>query len=210
MSKQPDREISNVQGHLAVLRVYPDGKEEPIIEGQNTITNRGKQAISRLVGGAYTGILTAEDWRPCVIILGNGELLAPETATDLAPASVITSLGGSGGDIPLSSYYWRNPNGKMDSSEISIVNDNELQIETLLGPGSPSGWLNDESSGATIAAGSIEEAGLYFMEGDPSAPYSGTAGNLFAYKTFESSIVYNSSTVEFSLLFRWTISFTNP
>jgi hypothetical protein len=212
VTTKPDTDISNVQGHLAVLKVYPGGSEELICEGRNTITDKGKAAFSRLLGAAYTGILTAEDWRPSVITLGSGAHASPAVA-EIATGIVtpIVSTGGSP-NVELSSFYWRDPgSSRMDGSEITIVNTHQLQIETELGKGEDAGGWLFEAGGAsariTGPAGSISEAGLFYLQG---SGFVGTATNMIAYKTFPAPIIYDSATADFSLLFRWTISFSNP
>lgn len=204
----PEKEISAVQGHLAVLKVYPDGREELVQEGKNTITNLGKQAFSRLLGAVYLGGLVADDWRPSVLTVGDaggpGGGLTPQGA---AIAVNIVQPITSGTGIALSSFNWRSTVGRMTStSEISIVNVNELQIETTLGIAEGAGnWLTSLEGGDTIA-GTIREAGLYYADG---ATFADTADHLIAYKTL-GDIGYSGSEVQFSLLFRWTISFANP
>lgn len=187
-------DVSGVKGHLAVYRVDADGNETLITEGKNTITDKGREYFSRIIGGLFTAG-DETDLRPFMFSFGDGTAHAtPAIQDDLV--SVIVSDG-----IALTSYNVLNRG--FNSTELSIVNSNQLQIEFTLVH--EDNWQNNSSSFAFNS--NIREAGL-FAEGIDALPASGhSPGEMIAYKSL--NVAYNSSETDFSILFRWTISFTN-
>lgn len=192
----PEGDVSGVKGHLAVYRVDADGNETLMTEGQNTITDKGREYFSRLIGGLFTSG-DETDLRPFAIAMGSGTPHAsPAAQTDL-----VTLIENNG--HALTSYNVLNQG--FNSTQLSIVNSNQLQIEFT---------LNDEASWAYTDGGTpfsynanITEAGL-FAEGISGVGSNGhSAGEMMAYKSL--TVAYNSAETDFSILFRWTISFTN-
>lgn len=199
----PEGDVSGVKGHLAVYRVDADGNETLMAEGQNTITDKGREYFSRLIGGIFaSGDDT--DHRPFAIAMGNGNEPSPAAAINLANLIYDNGVGAS--DLALTSY---NVLGQgFDSTQVSIVNSNQLQIEFTLPSvtNATTPWAIQGTPNFSYN-GQITEAGL-FAEGVSGVSTNGHSPNeMMAYKTF--NVNYDSTQGDFSILFRWTISFTN-
>lgn len=192
----PEGDVSGVKGHLAVYRVDAEGHEILMTEGQNTITDKGREYFSRLIGGLFTSG-DETDLRPFAISMGSGSPHAsPATQTDL-----VTLIENNG--HALTSYNVLNRG--FNSTELSIVNANQLQIEFTLV--NEAAWLYANGGNAFSYNANLTEAGL-FAEGLSGVGANGhSAGEMLAYKSL--TVAYNSAETDFSILFRWTISFTN-
>lgn len=212
-----DTDVSGVTGHLAVYRVYNDGSEELVMEGQNAITNNpGKVNISRLLGGLFAAG-DSTNHSVAILAVGNGSphltTADAEAANDLVAPISTTRTGADPAYVTSYTVLGRN----LNSNELTIVNTNQLQLEFTLGAsggaagGTPAAWDGHSASPYAQVSTNITEVGLFSNSTTPLStnPSGHSVGEMMAYKKLDSGIAYDSSETNFSILFRWTISFSN-
>ena len=200
---RPGVEFAPVNGNLTVLKKFNDGSEEVVFNDPNTITDFGRESFTRLISTNYASGLDVNDTRPSGIVLGSGTIAegSRPSATNLS-----AEITASGGGETLSSFWWKSSSTGtgselFDNSDITVVNGQDLQIETTL---SDEVWL---PGGSSYATSNVSEAGLFSYNNAAASPHT---GRMIAYKVFPSALTYNPAETNFSLLFRWTISFANP
>jgi len=214
-----DIDVSNVTGHLSVYRVYSDGREELMTEGNNAITNFGKTNVSRLLSGLFVSPNTADNYKYAILSFGDGAgystTAAIESANDVS--QLISISRATGNDAALTSYTVLGRN--LDSNELTVVNNNQLQVEFTLGAvsgstsGVPPAW-NDHSNNnyTSTSAITITEVGLFSNSSSAltTNPTGHSLNEMMAYKKLAGTgITFVPTEQSFSVLFRWTISFSN-
>tara|TARA_Y100001951_G_scaffold104041_1_gene114466 strand:- start:3724 stop:4332 length:609 start_codon:yes stop_codon:yes gene_type:complete len=200
-----NNEVLNASGHLEIIKIYPDGKQEKVFDDQNVITSGMGVGLAMLFAGQ--GSSTVEDFQIRFFQVGSG---AP-TTYDYKQAALGGPVGATtagvaetasyGGDVYISRHKRMLSNGgaSTDSESFALIPDYVIKkssptsVTFNLYLPVTSSWPQD-----------LDEIGLFMS--NPLAALIATKARrsvLVAYRTFTAI----RKTDEFSLLFKWKLSF---
>ena len=200
-----NNEVLSASGHLEIIKIYPDGKREKVFDDQNVITSGMGVGLAMLFAGQ--GSSTVEDFQIRFFQVGSG---AP-TTYDYKQAALGGPVGATtagiaeaasyGGEVYISRHkrMLSNGGGSTDSENFALIPDYVIKKSSptsltfnLYLPETAS-WPQD-----------LDEIGLFMS--NPLAALIATKARrsvLVAYRTFTAI----RKTDEFSLLFKWKLSF---
>jgi len=188
----------NASGHLQIIKIYPDGKKEKVFDDHNVITSGMGVGLAMLFAGQ--GSSTVEDFQIRFFQVGSG---APATYdyTQFKLGSPVLEALHYGSEIYASTHRRMESNGSQ-SSQTEVF---ALIPDHVIKKSSPTAvtynlYLPQDSSFAS----DLDEIGL-FMSNPLAVIIAGQARRsaLVAYRKFTAI----RKTTEFSLLFKWKLSF---
>lgn len=190
-----NQDTYNPKGHLEIIKIWDDGKEEILFSEKNTIVSGMGVGLSYMF--AASGQRSIKDFQIGRFQVGtNSHSVYGASTVQLASALSVVQYG-TNPDLTISSLD-QIVNGVKQTSKafalipfnlIRRVDKTSVQFGLLLGPNT-----------ANLSS-PLKEIGLFMN--NPFGYLPTPAPILVAYKTFSSV----QKTDQFSLLFKWTISF---
>lgn len=189
-----NQDIYSPTGHLEIFKIYPTGEEECVFSEKNTITSGMGIGLSRMFSA--TGTQSITDFQIRFFQVGFNSP-SYSTSTSNLGSSLNANEYGSAPDVTVcslnqyagASLLTNRAFVEIPFNLIRRASKNSVQFSLYLGQNT----ANDLTS-------TLKEVGLYMknpLQVSPLAPI------LVAYKTFPEI----SKTAEFSLIFRWTLTF---
>lgn len=183
-----------IEGHLEILKIFKDGKSEKVFDDHNVIVSGMGVGLSLMF--SLSGASTVTDFHLDRVQLGiSGNDSAGSAIYELsAPLSAASQYGDNSNIAVVSATQIKS--GADDANQVfalipfanvSRVNDNTIRYNILI----------DENTANNLT---LNEIGLFMK--NPEGRVS-DASILAAYREFSSI----EKTNEFSLLFRWSITF---
>mgnify|MGYP003140229161 CR=1 FL=1 len=205
-----NNDVLNASGHLEIIKIYPDGKQEKVFDDQNTITSGMGVGLAMLFAGQ--GSSTVEDFQIRFFQCGSG-----------APASYDFKQAGLGGYLGAGGPAGENNVPEIDSygPDVYISRHDRMLSNGGITPNALENfalipdYVIKKSSPTSLTFNlylpetaawprNINEIGLFMS--NPLASLIATQARrsvLVAYRTFTAI----RKTDEFSLLFKWKLSF---
>ena len=194
--KQND--LLDVSGHLQIFKIYKDGTEEKVYDDHNVITSGMGVGLAMLFAGQ--GSNTVEDFQIRFFQVGSGAPVS-YNSSQYALGGYFTDTTEYGTNVVQSTHKRMEPGGTASTDDEIFV----LIPDNVIKKSSPTSvtyvlYLPEDSSFAQ----DMDEIGL-FMSNPLAALITGKdrRSPLVAYRTFTAI----KKTNEFSLVFKWKLSF---
>jgi hypothetical protein len=194
--KQND--VLDPSGHLQIFKIYKDGTEEKVFDDHNVITSGMGVGLAMLFAGQ--GDSSVEDFQIRYFQVGSGAPTSYDYRQNKLDG-IQESTSGFGNNMILSEHKRMQPNGSpTTNNEIFVYIPDHVIKKSSLTSVTYVLYLAED----TEFAEDLNEIGLFMS--NPLAAIISTQGirsPLVAYRTFTSI----GKTSEFSLVFKWKLSF---
>lgn len=191
-----------IKGHLTVHKVV-DGQEELVYDEDNVIVSGFGWAMAHLYGKVGSNVITDYQIDRFKLGVSGSSDLQVSTTMDLSgPLSSLENYVGTGGDSNLavvSGYRWENDSATVSPEyyamipygKVTKVDDRTVRYTI---------FVDEDSCNNLPDDANLNEIGLFIKNPKASATETSV---LAAYRYFSDI----RKTSDFSLVFRWTISF---
>lgn len=194
----------DINGHLTISKLYPNGQEEVVFDDHNIIVSGMGVGLSHMF--AVSGSNSILDYQIDRFQIGVNGATNREVSTTYNLASPLSSFSeyvGTGGDVLATSGYQivnnsivTNPviYGLIPQHSITRIDETTVRYTIYIDQDSCNGIQRNNSDS------SLNEIGLFIKNIKNNNP---TAPILVAYRVFSGI----KKTSDFSLVFRWSINF---